>query len=102
VAVSHRGRVATQGRERQRPFSLENVTGQFTLISGRPRCRRAPQKRQNRQKLLWQWFLVFLSFLRCVAGVDQEPRRWGSAAAAGVLRWLRVDPAEVAVLFEQP
>jgi hypothetical protein len=28
---------------------LDNVTGEFTLIGGRPRYRRAPQKRQNRQ-----------------------------------------------------
>ena len=38
-----------------------------TLIGGRPRYRRAPQKRQNRQKQLRRWFLVFLSFLRRAA-----------------------------------
>jgi hypothetical protein len=56
------------GRERLGPFSLDNVTGEFTLIAGRPRYRRAPQKRQNRQKQLRRWFLVFLSFLRRAAG----------------------------------
>jgi hypothetical protein len=55
------------GRERLRPFLLDNVTGEFTLIGGRPRSRRAPQKRQNRQKQLRRLFLVFLSFLRCAA-----------------------------------
>jgi len=46
---------------------LDNVTGEFTLIGGRPRYRRAPQKRQNRQKQLRRLFLVFLSFLRRAA-----------------------------------
>jgi hypothetical protein len=55
------------GRERLRPFSLDNVTGEFILIGGRPRYRRAPQKRQNRQKQLRRLFLVFLSFLRRTA-----------------------------------
>jgi hypothetical protein len=53
--------------ERLGPFSLDNVTGEFLLIGGRPRYRRAPQKRQNRQKQLRRLFLVFLSFLRCAA-----------------------------------
>ena len=54
-------------RERLGPFSLDNVTGGFTLIGGRPKYRRAPQKRQNRQKQLRGLFLVFLSFLRRAA-----------------------------------
>ena len=51
------------GRERLTPFSWDNVTGDVTLISGRPRYRRAPQKRQNRQKRS----AVFLVFLRRAA-----------------------------------
>jgi hypothetical protein len=55
------------GRKRLGAFSLDNVTGEVTLIGGRPRYRRAPQKRQNRQKQLRRLFLVFLSFLRRAA-----------------------------------
>src|SRR5215217_4125136 len=34
--------------------------------------------------------------------VDQEPRRGGAATTAGVPGGLRVDPAQVAMLLEQP
>jgi hypothetical protein len=64
LAAGHDSR---HGRERLRPTSLDNVTGEGTLIGGRPRYRRASQKRQNRQKQLRGLFLVFLSFLRRAA-----------------------------------
>jgi hypothetical protein len=45
---------------------------------------------------------LFVSFVRCVAGLTRNRGRGGSTTAARVLGWLRVDPAQVAVLLEQP
>ena len=40
---------ARDGRERQGPFSLDNVTADLALTGGSLRCRHARQNLQNRQ-----------------------------------------------------
>ena len=84
------------GRERLRPCSVASRVRPHR----RHEVRRAPQKRQNRQKQPRRLFLCFCYFGGARQRVDQESRGGGSAATARVLRGLWVDAAKVAVLFE--